>query len=256
MTQAPDGFYGFWRTRQTRQTRLDDLATVVTQRNGQLSAVEGRGVTVSHHQQDRRGIVSYAIVGFGSVGQALAHAFARSGIDVTVASRRRPEALAPQARAIGPTVVATSLQDAVAADTIILAVPFGQHGEVAKALPSWEGKTIIDATNAFGVPPEALDGLPSSAVVAKAFTGAKLVKGFNHLIAATLAADPIVEGSHRVVFLASDDEDATTSVAALAERLGFAPVKLGKLNEGGALVHARGRTWGQLIFQDLFKKEQ
>ena len=33
-------------------------------------------------------------------------------------------------------------------------------------------------------------------------------------------------------------------------------VKLGKLNEGGALVHARGRTWGQLNFQDLFKKEQ
>lgn len=32
-------------------------------------------------------------------------------------------------------------------------------------------------------------------------------------------------------------------------------VKLGKLNEGGAHVHARGRTWGQLIFQDLFKKE-
>ena len=28
------------------------------------------------------------------------------------------------------------------------------------------------------------------------------------------------------------------------------------LPEGGALVHARGRTWGQLIFQDLFKKEQ
>jgi hypothetical protein len=26
--------------------------------------------------------------------------------------------------------------------------------------------------------------------------------------------------------------------------------------EGGALVHARGRTWGLLIFQDVFKKEQ
>jgi 8-hydroxy-5-deazaflavin:NADPH oxidoreductase len=45
-------------------------------------------------------------------------------------------------------------------------------------------------------------------------------------------------------------------VAALAKQLGFAPVKLGKLNEGGALVHARGRTWSQLIFQDLFKKER
>jgi hypothetical protein len=122
-------------------------------------------------------------------------------------------------------------------------------------VPSWEGKTIIDATNAYGVIPDELDGLPSSAIVAKAFTGARLVKGFNHLPAATLAADPIVEGGHRVVFLSSDDEGAIAPVAALAKQLGFAAVNLGKLNEGGALVHARGRTWGRLIFQDLFKKE-
>jgi hypothetical protein len=47
--------------------------------------------------------MSYAIVGFGKIGQTLAHAFTRKDIDVTVASRRPPEALAPQARAIGPT---------------------------------------------------------------------------------------------------------------------------------------------------------
>src|SRR3984893_9625134 len=200
--------------------------------------------------------MSYAIVGFGKIGQALAHAFARKSIEVTVASRRPPEALAPQAGAIGPTVVAKSLRDALAADTTILRGPCGEHREVAKALPSWEGKTIIDATNAFGVLPEELGGLPSSAFIAKAFTGAKVVKGFNHLVAATLATDPIVEGGHRVVFLSSDDEDATAPVADLAKQLGFAPVNLGKLDEGGALVHARGRTWGRLIFQDLFKKEQ
>jgi predicted dinucleotide-binding enzyme len=199
--------------------------------------------------------MSYAIVGFGKIGQALAHAFARKNIKVAVASRRPPEALAPEARAIGPTVVAKSLRDALEADTIILAVPFGEHREVAKALANWQGKTIIDATNTFGVSPDELDGLPSSAFVAKAFAGARLVKGFNHLVAATLAADPIVEGGHRVVFLSSDDEDAIAPVAALAKQLGFAPVKLGKLNEGGALVHARGRTWGPLIFQDLFKKQ-
>jgi predicted dinucleotide-binding enzyme len=198
--------------------------------------------------------MSTAIVGFGAIGQALAQAFARKSIEVAVASRRPPEALAPQARAIGPTVVPKSLRDALAADTIILAVPFGEHRAVAQALPNWEGKTVIDATNAYGVPLEALDGLPSSAVVAKAFTGARLVKGFNHLVAATLAADPIVEGGHRVVFLSSDDEEAIAPVAALARQLGFAPVTLGKLDEGGALVHARGRTWGRLIFQDLFKK--
>jgi predicted dinucleotide-binding enzyme len=38
---------------------------------------------------DRKSIMSYAIVGFGKIGQALAHAFARKDIDVTVASRRR-----------------------------------------------------------------------------------------------------------------------------------------------------------------------
>ena len=200
--------------------------------------------------------MTYAIIGFGEVGQALARAFARKDIKVAVASRLPPEALAPQAQAIGPTVVARSLREALEADTIILAIPFGGHRELAKALPSWDGKTVIDATNAFGVLPEELGGLSSSAFVAKGFTGAKLVKGFNHLIAATLAADPIVEGGHRVVFLSSDDEDAIAPMAALAKQLGFAPVKLGKLNEGGALVHARGRTWGQLIFQDLFKKEQ
>ncbi|MFZ0956729.1 MAG: NADPH-dependent F420 reductase [Candidatus Sulfotelmatobacter sp.] len=208
------------------------------------------------YQHGSEKTMSYAIVGFGKIGQALAHAFARKNIDVTVASRRPPEELTPQARAIGPTIVARSLQDALEADTIILAVPFGEHREVAKALPSWEGKTVIDATNAFGVLPEELDGLLSSVFVAKAFTGAKLVKGFNHLVAAILATDPVVEGGHRVVFLSSDDEDATAPVADLAKQLGFAPVKLGKLNEGGALVHARGRTWGQLIFQDLFKKQQ
>jgi predicted dinucleotide-binding enzyme len=165
-------------------------------------------------------MMSYAIVGFGKIGQALAHAFARKNIDVTVASRRPPEALAPQARAIGPTVVARSLREALEADTIILAVPFGEHREVAKALPSWKGKTVIDAMNLFPVP-EDLDG-PASAVVAKAFTGARFVKGFNHLIAATLATDPIVAGGHRVVFLSGDDEDAIAPVAALAKQLGFA----------------------------------
>ena len=200
--------------------------------------------------------MSYAIVGFGKIGQALAHAFARKDIDVTVASRRPPAELEPQARAIGPKVVAKSLEEALKADTIFLAVPFGEHRDVAKALRSWEGKTIVDAMNSFPLPLEELDGLPSSAFVAKSFPSAKLVKGFNHLGAAKLATNPEVEGGYRVVFLSSDDDDAVAPVAELAKQLGFAPVKLGKLNEGGWLVHARGGTWGHLIFQDVFKKQQ
>jgi 8-hydroxy-5-deazaflavin:NADPH oxidoreductase len=197
--------------------------------------------------------MSYSIIGFGAVGQALARAFARKNIDVTVASRRPPETLIQQARAIGPTVVPRTLQEAIASDTIFLAVPFWEHREVAKQIATWQGKTIIDTTNAHGVPVADLDGLPSSAVVAKAFAGARFVKGFNHLPAAVLAADPDVNGGSRVVFLSSDDEAAVAPVAALAEQLGFAPVSLGPLKEGGLLVQARGNSWAQLIFKDLVK---
>jgi predicted dinucleotide-binding enzyme len=199
--------------------------------------------------------MSYAIIGFGKIGQALAHAFARRNIEVAVASRHPPEALAPQARAIGPTVIAQSLQDALKADTIFLAVRYESHRDIARALPSWEGKTLVDVTNS-QTPLEEMDGLLSSAFVAKLYAGAKVVKGFNHLGATALAADPVVVGGHRVVFLASDAEDAVAPVAALAKQLGFAPVKLGRFDEGGALVHARGSAWGPLIFQNMFKKEQ
>ncbi|WPV01997.1 NADPH-dependent F420 reductase [Mucilaginibacter sp. cycad4] len=196
---------------------------------------------------------SYAIIGFGKIGKALAKAFARKGVEVSVATTRNPESFASETAAIGTGITPTTLADAVKADVIFLAVRFESHPDVAKALPEWQGKIIVDVTNAYGVPPEKLGGLPSAKFVAKAFIGGKLVKGFNHLGAAILDQDPAVHGGSRVVFLAGDDEGATVEIAALAEDLGFAAVKLGGLSEGGLLVQAQGNTWGQLIFQDLIR---
>jgi 8-hydroxy-5-deazaflavin:NADPH oxidoreductase len=198
-------------------------------------------------------VASYAIIGFGNIGKALAKAFARNGIEVSVATTRDPESFASAAAAIGPKIIPTTLAEAVKADVIFLAVRFESHPDVAKALPNWQGKTIIDVTNAYGVPPEKLGGQPSSKFVAQAFTGGKLVKGFNHLVAAILDQDPAVHGGRRVVFLASDDDGAAAEIGALAENLGFAPIKLGGLSEGGLLVQARGNTWGRLIFQNVVK---
>ena len=197
--------------------------------------------------------MSYAIIGFGKIGRALAKAFARKGIEVSVATTRDPKSFAADAAEIGPKVLPKTLVEAVKADVIFLAVRFEAHPDVAKALPSWQGKTIIDVTNAYGVPPEDLGGQPSSKFVAQAFTGARLVKGFNQLVAAVLDQDPAVHGGKRVVFLASDDDGAADEIGALAESLGFAPIKLGGLSDGGLLVQARGNSWGRLIFQDLVK---
>ncbi|ESZ51214.1 MULTISPECIES: NADPH-dependent F420 reductase [unclassified Mesorhizobium] len=197
--------------------------------------------------------MNYAIVGFGNIGQALAKAFARNGIEVSVATTRDPESFAADAAAIGPTIIPKKLAEAIKADIIFLAVRFEAHPNVAKALPTWQGKTIIDVTNAYGVPPEELGGQPSSKFIAQTFSGAKLVKGFNHLVAPVLDQDPAVHGGRRVVFLASDDDAAATQIGELAENLGFAPIKLGGVSEGGLLVQARGNSWGHLIFEDLVK---
>ncbi|MFT4437807.1 NADPH-dependent F420 reductase [Caballeronia sp. 15715] len=197
--------------------------------------------------------MSYAIIGFGKIGQALAKAFARKGIEVSVATTRDPESFASAAAAIGPTIIPKKLAEAVKADIVFLAVLYKSHPDVAKALPTWTGKTIIDVTNAYGVPPEELGGQPSSKVVERAFAGARLVKGFNHLGAAVLDQDPAVHGGRRVVFLASDDDGAAEEIGALAKHLGFSPIELGGLSEGGLLVQARGNSWGRLIFKDLVK---
>ena len=198
-------------------------------------------------------VASYAIIGFGPIGKALARAFARKGIEVSVATTRAPESYASDATAIGTGIIPKTLAEAVRADVIFLAVRFESHPDVAKVLPNWQGKTIVDVTNAYGVSPEKLGGQPSARVVAQAFTGGRLVKGFNHLAAAILDQDPAVHGGRRVVFLASDDDGAAAEIGALAEKLGFSPIKLGGLSEGGLLVQARGNSWGQLIFKDLVK---
>lgn len=200
--------------------------------------------------------MTFSIIGSGSVGAAIARQFARSGITVGIANTRGPESIASMARELGDKVVPLTLQAALEADVIILAVPFRAHRDVARAAANWKGKVVIDATNAYGVPLSELDSLPSSAIVAKAFSGASLVKAFNHLPAKVLAEHPVSAGGRRVIFLSSDDEAASATVATLVERLGYAAVSLGRIAEGGQLVQARDKSWAPLIFQDLFKKEQ
>jgi hypothetical protein len=200
--------------------------------------------------------MTYSILGAGNVGKALAKAFARKNINVGLASRRSAEELAPIAQAIGPNVRPQSLSEAVKADVILLATPFKTYKEIARISESWEGKLVIDVTNAYGVSPEELGNRPSSAVIAEALHGAALVKAFNHLPAEILSRDPQVGQARRVLFLSSDDAKATAQVGAIVKQLGYAPVSLGGLAEGGLLIQARGNSWAPLIFQDFLKEEQ
>ena len=134
--------------------------------------------------------MTYSIIGAGNIGKALAKAFARKGIEVTLASRRSPEELVSLTEGIGPTVSAKTLREALMADVVFLAIPFRNYKDVADSAEAWQGKLVIDVTNAYGVPVEELGNRPSSAVIAESLPGASLVKAFNHLPAKVLEQDP------------------------------------------------------------------
>ena len=180
--------------------------------------------------------MSSAIIGFGAIGQALARAFARKNLQVTVASRRAPEVIASEAKAIGPTVTASSLEEALKAQIVILAVPFGLQNELAKAA-DWQGKIVIDATNPVLPDLSGLSlGTTTSAAeqVAQWASGAHVVKAFN-TIGFNIMADPSFGPSRALLFYCGDDAAAKQTVKSLAAELGFDPQDAGPLRQARLL---------------------
>jgi predicted dinucleotide-binding enzyme len=135
------------------------------------------------------------------------------------------------------------VEQALAADIVILAIPFVAINEAVHDALAWKARIVVDATNAIDFPaftPTDLGGRASTHVVADAVPGARVVKAFNTLPAAYLAADPAQGDRKRVLFVSGDDPAANRDVAALIERLGFAATVLGKIDEGGRLQQFAG----------------
>jgi len=184
--------------------------------------------------------VTYAIIGSGNIGSALARQLTRVGIAYSIANKSGPDSLRPLVEELGGTIVAKSLEAAVDANVVLLAIPFGTVETFAQIRDDWSGKIVIDATNAYGATPEYLAGRLSSDIVAAAFRGASVVKAFNYLPARVLARNPTEHGSRRVMFIAGNHDEANATVVALAEQLGFAPIVLGRIDEGGRLLNVSG----------------
>lgn len=170
------------------------------------------------------------IIGAGRLGQAMARTALRGGRTVVLANSRGPESLAAVASEIG--VDAGSTADAVAADIVVLAVPWDR---VPSAVPGleWDGRLLIDATNDWAA--DDLNGRTSSEIVADLVPGARVVKAANTLNAEVLASDPHHGDGQRVIFISGDHDDAKAAALALFRDAGFAVIDLGDLATGGAM---------------------
>jgi predicted dinucleotide-binding enzyme len=171
------------------------------------------------------------IIGAGNIGQALARTALRAGRQAVIANSRGPETLAPVVAALGSGVTAGTVGDAAAADIVAIAVPWPNVAAAVSGL-QWDGRPVIDATNAWNVD---LGGRTSSEIVAGLVPGARLVKTANTLGADILGADPHDAGGRRVIFLSGDDAEAKATVVELFEVAGFFPIDLGDLVSGGRM---------------------
>lgn len=197
--------------------------------------------------------MTYSIIGTGAIGTALARQFARKAIPVHIANSHGPASIAGLVEELGPSVHPVELVEALASDIVILAVPFNSVADAVARVGDWQGRIVIDATNAINFTdfsPADLGGRPSSDIVARLVPGARLVKAFNTLPAAVLAARPDLGGGRRTIFASSNDDDAARTFAALAEALGFATINLGRIDEGGRLA----QFGGPLVVHSLIKE--
>lgn len=193
--------------------------------------------------------MQYAIVGTGAIGRVLAQHFSDQQVRVLLANTRGPETI--DVTELSDSIAPASLDTALDADVIILAIPFLQVRELGRRRADWSGKIVVDATNAFLVPEakEILGDRLSTDFNAEAFPGAAVVKSFNQTAARQFAERRPPEFGRRVVFVSSNDSAASAAVAGLCTDLGFAPIELGRIDEGGVLIQARNA----LVLRNLYE---
>jgi 8-hydroxy-5-deazaflavin:NADPH oxidoreductase len=149
-------------------------------------------------------------IGKGNIGGGLAKLWLQAGHEVTTLGHEGG--------------------DVSDADVVLVAVPGGSIGEALAQVTGLEGKTAIDATNAFGARNEQF---PSLAHEVKSLTNGPVAKAFNANFAALY--DRIGEQRVAPSCLYVADEEAVAATEQLIRDAGYDPVGAGGLENARAL---------------------
>ena len=192
-----------------------------------------------------------AIIGAGNVGKALAKAFTQRG-ETVVFGVREPIKYQSVAEAIGVPAV-TVTQAVEQAQVVVLAVPYAASESIARSIPDWQGKILVDATNPLA---PNLTGLSvgtqdsGSERIARHANNARVVKAFNTTGAENMMNSHYPSGQ---VFMpvCGDDSSARQQVMALATLLGFDAVDMGSL-QSARYLEPLAMTWIHLAILQGF----
>jgi 8-hydroxy-5-deazaflavin:NADPH oxidoreductase len=148
-----------------------------------------------------------AVVGKGNVGGGLAALWERAGHEVTRLGRGGG--------------------DVSAVEVVVLAVPGDAVPDAVETLLGVEGKTVIDATNRYGVSPPA--GFASNAEFVKSKTNGPTAKSFNINFASLYGR--LGEARATPSNLWCGDDEAREVVERLNIDAGYEPVRVGGLEK-------------------------
>jgi predicted dinucleotide-binding enzyme len=196
------------------------------------------------------------IIGVGNLGGTVARHLVNGGEAVVLAAKdeSRAQALADD---LGPLASAVSAADAIdGSDTVILAVWLDPLKSVlAEHAKRLDGKVVVDPTNPIGFEDGQMirtlpDDQSSSSVVAGLLpAGAHDVKAFGSL-GATQLADAANREPRVVLFYATEDDAAETTVKRLIHTAGFEPMDVGGLAAVGRMEGPGGDLQGRVLDLD------
>ncbi|MEU6487870.1 NAD(P)-binding domain-containing protein [Streptomyces sp. NPDC046887] len=175
------------------------------------------------------------LIGSGHIGSTLARLGVTAGLDVVLSNSRGPGTLAELVAELGPRARAADTAEAAAAgDWVVVTVPLGNYRRIP--VEPLAGKVVLDTGNYY---PERdgriaeLDAeeTTTSELLQRHLPGAKVVKAFNSIYYANLAAlaRPSGAADRSALPIAGDDPGARAAAVRLLDLLGYDAVDTGPL---------------------------
>ncbi len=183
------------------------------------------------------GISTIGLIGAGNIGSQLARLAVQHGYRVVLSNSRGPETLADLVADIGAGASAgTALQAAEHGDVVVVTIPLKHIDQVP--VEPLAGKIVIDTNNYYPQRDGQIAALDTESTTTAELLqhhlpDSKVVKAFNHIMAAHLTEQPTPAGTpgRRALAIFGDDEAARTTVRALIDEFGFDVVDGGPLSE-------------------------
>lgn len=178
-------------------------------------------------------MTTIGLIGSGHIGSQVARLAVANGYDVILSNSRGPETLRALVQELGPKARAGTVEEAAkSAELVVVTIPLKAYRTVP--VEPLAGKIVIDTNNYYPGRDGQIEALDqetatSTELLQRHLPKSKVVKAFNHIVAAELTSHGQKRGTpnRRALVIAGDDAAAKKTVTDLLDQFGFDTVDAG-----------------------------